>query len=95
MQMTVVLEQLTGNGYRATAFAPTPLVAEASTREQAVDRIRAMIRERLTRIELIQVEVPGPDLPTNPWLAMAGTWRGHPDAIAVEQAIKDHRQEVE
>ncbi len=58
MDVSVMLEQVAGNGYRATALVPTPLVAEAPTREEAVDRIRALVGEKLFRAELIQIKVP-------------------------------------
>jgi hypothetical protein len=95
MNVSVVLEQLNNNAYRATSFAPVPLVAEASTRQQAVERIREMIRDRLSKIEVIQVEVPGKEEAKDPWTAMIGTWAGHPDAADFEQNMREYRQEVD
>lgn len=94
MNVSVMLEQVGDSGYRATVFAPAPLVAEAASREQAVERIRQMIRERLSQVELIQVEVPGLAEPSDPWIALAGTWRGHPDALELEQHLRDYRHDV-
>jgi hypothetical protein len=94
MEVSVILEQVKDNGYRATAFAPVSLVAEAATRDEAVDRIRAMLHEKLSGAELIQVDVP---VATNahPWLAVAGTWRDHPDVDEVMEAIAEYRREVD
>ena len=72
MNVSVVLEQLNDSAFRATAFAPVPLVAEAATREQAVDRIRVMIRDKLSHVEVIQVDVPGKEELRDPWIAMIG-----------------------
>jgi hypothetical protein len=36
MDVSVMLEQVSANGYRATALVPTPRVAEAPTRDEAV-----------------------------------------------------------
>jgi hypothetical protein len=77
-----MLEQVVENGCRATALVPTPLVAEAPTRDEAVDRIRALISERLSHAELIRLEVPLAAKPS-PWPAMAGAWRDHPDVNEV------------
>jgi hypothetical protein len=95
MNVSVMVEQLDNDAYRATAFAPAPLVAEASTREQAVDKIRTMIRHRLAEVEVIQVEIPGPSVPRDPWTSIVCSWQGHPDAAEFEQNVKDYRQEVD
>lgn len=94
MDVSVMLEQVAGNGYRATALAPMPMVAEAPTREEAVDRIRTLLGERLSGAELIQVEVPG-TASDNPWLSIAGTWRDHPDVDEVLQDIARYRREID
>jgi hypothetical protein len=94
MNVSVMLEQVEENGYRATALVPTPLVAEAPTRAEAVEKIRVMLTERLSRAELIQVQVPIAAKP-NPWLAIAGTWRDHPDVHQVMENIQEYRREVD
>jgi hypothetical protein len=93
MDVSVMLEEVGGNGYRATALVPSPLVAEAPTRGEAVERIRTLLSERFSRGELIQVQIPV--TAANPWLAIAGTWRDHPDVEDVEENIKAYRREVE
>ena len=92
MDVSVMLEQLKGNGYRATALVPAPLVAEAPTRDQAVDKIRSLIIERMSNAELIHVEIPVSK--SNPWLAIAGTWRDSPDVPDVLENVKAYRREV-
>jgi hypothetical protein len=94
MDVSVMLEQVSENGYRATALVPTPLVVEAPTREEAVDRIRALISARFARAELIQIPVSVTNEP-NPWLAIAGTWRDHPDLDEVVESINAYRREVD
>ena len=94
MDISVMLEKVNGNGYRATALVPTPLVAEAATRDEAVVRIRDLIHEKLSHVEVIQVAVPFAASP-NPWLAIAGTWRDHPDVDKVVENIEAYRREVD
>jgi hypothetical protein len=72
MEVSVMLEEVKDNRYRATALVPAPLLAEAPTRDEAVERIRHLITERLARAELIHVQVPVA-AEGNPWLAVAGT----------------------
>jgi hypothetical protein len=93
MDVSVMLEQVEDN-YRATALVPTPLVAEAPTRDEALERIRNLISARLSRAELIQVEVPAAVVP-NPWLAIAGTWRDHLEVDEVSRNIEAYRRELD
>jgi predicted RNase H-like HicB family nuclease len=93
MDVSVIIERINDNGYRATAMVPTPVVAEASTRDEAVDRIRSLIQERLARAELVHLEIPV-SAESNPWLAIAGTWRDHPDVDEVVENIEAYRREV-
>ncbi|MDH3716631.1 MAG: hypothetical protein OES79_00795 [Planctomycetota bacterium] len=94
MDVAVVLERVEGNGYRATAFAPAPLVAEASTREEAMDKLRDMICEKLSSAELVQLRIPELKV-ADPWLAYAGVWRDNPDVAEIEENMKEYRRAVD
>jgi hypothetical protein len=95
MTVSVMLEQVDENAFRATAISGMPLVAEAATREEAVDRVRAMIQNRLAHAEVIQLDVPTPNPEQDSWARFAGCLRDHPDAAAVEQNMTEYRQEVD
>ena len=95
MHVSVLLEQLNDNAYRATSFLPVPLVAEASTRKQALDRIREMIRDKLSKGEVIQVEVPGEAEIADPWRAMIGIWKDNPDAADIVENMREYRKKVD
>jgi hypothetical protein len=94
MDISVMVERVNGNGFRATAMMPTILVTEAQTRDEALDRIQTLINEKLSQAELVQVHVPGGAAP-NPWLAIAGTWRDNPDVDEVVASIQAYRREVD
>ncbi|MEX2139045.1 MAG: hypothetical protein WD894_07275 [Pirellulales bacterium] len=94
MDVSVILERVQENGYRATALVPVPLIAEAPTRDEAVARIHSLIGERLSNAELINVHVPS-STELNPWLAIAGTWRDHPEIDEVTASIETYRREVD
>jgi len=93
MDVAVMLEQVEGNGYRATTFSPAPLVAEAATRDEAVGKLRDMLCHKLSNVELIHLHVPC-DTEPDPWLAFAGAWRNHPDAAEIEENIRQYRRQV-
>ena len=95
MNVSVLLEQLNDNAYRASSFVPVLLVAEAETRQQAVGRIREMIRDKLSKSEVIQVEVSGKDEIKDPWQAMIGIWKDNLDAADIEENIREYRKEVD
>ncbi len=94
MNVSEILEKVQENGYRATALVPLHLVAEAPTRDEAVARIHGLIGERLSNAELINVHVPSCTEP-NPWLAIAGTWRDHPEIDQVTANIEAYRSEID
>lgn len=94
MQVPVILEQAKDNEYRATVFAPAPLVAEGTSREQAVEKLRDMLSERVSGAQLIQLEIPLKPQ-RDPWCAFAGVWRDHPDGAEVEENIRQYRREVD
>jgi hypothetical protein len=93
MDISVMLERVNGNGFRATALMPTALMTEAQTREEALDRIQTLISEKLSQAEVVQVHVPAVAGP-NPWLSIAGTWRDHPDMDEVVANIEEYRRET-
>jgi hypothetical protein len=92
MDVPVLLEQVSDNGYRATALVPATLVAEAPTRDEVVNRISTLIREKFSRAELIRIEV---STQSNPWLAIAATWKDRTDVDAVVENIREYRQQVD
>ncbi|MBI3464178.1 MAG: type II toxin-antitoxin system HicB family antitoxin [Planctomycetes bacterium] len=94
MEIPVLLEAMKDNGYRATALAPAPLVAEAATREEVLEQVRNLVKQRYANAELVQLRVPLPGEP-HPWKNVAGTWKDHPDAAEFEQNLRDYRRQVD
>ena len=94
MEVSILLEPLDNEGYRATTLSPEPLVAEATTREEAIEQLRELIRGRFSNAEVvrIEVEVAGE---SHPWSTLAGSWRDHPDAAEFEQNVSEYRKQVD
>jgi hypothetical protein len=71
MQIPVLLEQISGNGYRAKTGEPFSLSADGSTSEEALQKVRTLVEEKLRGgAKVVQLEIPSD---VNPWLRIAGT----------------------
>jgi hypothetical protein len=81
MEMTVLVEQLGEEKYRASTAYPLALEGEGHSRDEAVERLREQAVQRLKGSEFIHVSIPGgPD--TNPWIEYAGLWKDHPTSMS-------------
>ncbi|HKB03503.1 MAG TPA: hypothetical protein VKD90_14870 [Gemmataceae bacterium] len=59
MDVAVAIERVENNGYRARSGEPLAASAEGDTREQALDRLRTVLAEKLaTGVEVVQLRVP-------------------------------------
>jgi hypothetical protein len=94
MDITVLLEPLDSRGFRATSLVPTRLVAEGTTREEALDRLRELVRTQFGQGEVVQVQVPLPGEP-HPWRAFAGALKDHPDFDEFVQNMAEYRRQVD
>ena len=72
MVYDVLLEQIENNGYTARLLAWPEYVIQADTREAALAEARLILRQRLSRAEVVQITAePGEE---NPWVKFAGMW---------------------
>jgi hypothetical protein len=94
MEMTVLVEQLGEEKYRASTAYPLALEGEGHSRDEAVERLREQAVQRLKGSEFIHVSIPGgPD--TNPWIEYAGIWKDHPDFDEFLENIAEYRRTVD
>ena len=91
MQVTVFVEQLDEQTYRAETAQPITLVTEGRTRDEAIERLRALAQKRLTAGEMVCLEIPEVAAP-HPWVPFAGIWKDHPDLDAVLEHIAAERR---
>jgi hypothetical protein len=93
MQITVLVEPVANNGFRAKAGEPLPLTAEGATADEAVRNLRAaMDRQLKNGKQLLSVDIAA----TNPWLAMAGVHDPNDPLIQDwKKEMAAYRQEVE
>jgi hypothetical protein len=95
MNISVMVEQLDDEVYRATTVNPVPLVAEGETRQRVLEGISEMLRDKLSQVEIIQVEAPDNDVHNGNWSSFVGTWAARPDREQFEQNVREYRREVD
>jgi hypothetical protein len=93
MQLSVLIEPVPANGYRARCGEPLPLTAEGATPEEALQKLRELVQSRLMGgARLVTLEVPDGD---NPWRQMAGMYKDDPLFDEWQRAIAEYRRQVE
>jgi hypothetical protein len=93
MQIPVLIEPVTGNGFRARACEPFALSAEGSTQEEALGNLRKQLESRLaTGARIVSLDVPGTD---NPWVTFQGMFKDDPLFDEWQQAIAENRRKAD
>ncbi|MDH3604990.1 MAG: hypothetical protein OEU26_35765 [Candidatus Tectomicrobia bacterium] len=94
MDISVVVEKVGDDGYRATSYVPTHVVAQGNTREGALDRLCDQLRGRLSSAEVVTLSLPllGD---AHPWKAIAGSGCEHPDRSEIEENLREYRRQVD
>jgi hypothetical protein len=94
MQVTVFVERLDEETYRAETAQPIVLVTEGRTRDEAIERLRVLAQQRLTTGEMLHLDIPEVAVP-HPWVPFAGIWKDHPDLDAVLEHIAAERRRLD
>jgi hypothetical protein len=94
MEISVLLEALPADGYRATTLTAAPVSTQAPSREQALEQVQRLVQEQLARGEVVQLHVTLPG-ETHAWRPLAGTWKDHPDVAAFEEGLREYRRQVD
>ncbi|MBI3758271.1 MAG: hypothetical protein HY269_00755 [Deltaproteobacteria bacterium] len=94
MEISVIVEKVQGNGFRARVSTPEALSIDGPSRDAVLTGMKALLQERLAEAEIVRVDVSvaGEE---NPWLAVAGMWNGNPDALEAEEYARQYRQQVD
>jgi hypothetical protein len=92
MQIPILVEPATNNGYRATCGPPLALSAEGATRNEAVDKLELLLQERLSNgVEIVAAEVPA-RVVDNPWVKYRGMFKDDPMFAEVLEIMKANRR---
>jgi hypothetical protein len=91
MQVTVFVEQLDEQTYRAETTQPIALVTEGRTRDEAIEQLRVLAQRRLTAGEMVRLDLTEVAVP-HPWVPFAGIWKDHPELDIVLEHIAAERR---
>lgn len=93
MDIPVLIEPVAGNGFRARGCEPFALVAEGATREEALQKVREQLQDRLQAgAQIVPMAVPGQE---NPWVKFAGMFKDDPLFDDWQAAIAENRRKAD
>lgn len=93
MQISVVVEPTSENRFRASSGDPLGLQAEASTREEALEKLRELVQSRMKAgVQVVNLDLDAADHPLAPF---GGMLKDDPLARPWKQAIAEYRRERE
>jgi hypothetical protein len=92
VQISVLVDRVEGNGYRARSTAPFAVSAEGSTRAEALAKLRGEIQTLLNGTEVVALDI-GHD--PHPWLELAGMHKGVPWIEDWKRSVAEYRQKVD
>ena len=93
MEIPIIVEPVTNNGFRASSGAPWGLETEAPTREEAIEKLRELIDRRLQGgAEVLSLEIRSRP---HPLARFAGMLRDEPMLGSWKAAMAEYRQQTE
>lgn len=94
MTVKAIVEKIDEGRYRASIEEPFPMECEGSSEEEALKLLRESALARIQSRKEVDLELPGAD-DDNPWLRLAGMFKGHPDFDQYLRNIEEHRREMD
>lgn len=94
MTYQAVIETEERKGYRATLLGWPNCRAHGRTREEALHSLREIVKERLSRAEIVQIEVELPQK-THPWARFAGMFKDDSLFDQVVDDMESYRRELD
>src|SRR4051812_325322 len=92
MEIPVLVEPLGNAGFRARLGDPVPLSAEGATVDEALERLRDLVKTRAAQgAVVVPLEWPNGN---HPWLAFAGDLKGDPLLDEWKQAMAEYRRSI-
>jgi hypothetical protein len=93
VRIPILLEPVAGNGYRARGIEPFSLTAEGATREEALDRFRQLLADRLAGgAEIVALDVP---TAAHPLAEFAGMFKDDSLIDDWKQSMAEYRRKVD
>lgn len=94
LSYAVMVEQASSNQWIATVFGGWDCRATGESRDDAIAHLEQMIRDRLAKADLSELEIDNPFF-KNPWVEMAGKYEDDPDFDEVLDYIAAYRRELD
>jgi hypothetical protein len=95
MQIPILIEPVTGNGFRSRGGEPFALSAEGATVEEVQTKLQEQLQARLRGgAEIITLQV-AEQSPANPWVHFAGMFKDDPYFDEWQEAIAENRRKVD
>jgi hypothetical protein len=93
MQIPVLVEPISGNGYRAHGGEPLVVTAEAPTREEALAKLKEQLQARLRDgAEILPLELTSEP---HPFAEFAGMFKDDPMLSSWKEAMADYRRKID
>src|SRR5262249_5126114 len=93
MQIPVFIEPVENNGFRARSGEPFGLSSEGATPDEAVRRLRGLVAARnAAGGRVVHIDIPESE---NPWLRMAGMFKGDTLFAAWQKDISERRRQID
>lgn len=94
MQLTIWVERIDEQTYRAEIAQPVSLAAQGCTREEAVERLCELAKQRLSTGDVIQLDL-SVETATHSWAPFAGIWKDHPEFDAWRNTLAEQRRQLD
>lgn len=93
MEISILVEPNSSQGFRATAPLHPELIADGPTEEAAIQQLRDQLCERLKLTKMVRVDIP--TISDKPWMAAAGVLEHEPNQEDYDEAIREYRRQIE
>ncbi len=93
MTYSILVEENGADGFQATALGLPECRAVAITRDQALAKLRAALAKRLSKAEIVEVEIPQSAQAEHSWERFAGMFEDEPLFDQVLEDIEARRRE--
>ncbi len=88
----ILLEPQTDGQIRASVPALLDCAVSRATREEAIAAIQQLLRERLSTLEILEVDLNSPQADEKPWMKFAGVFKNDPDFAAIVKTLREERE---
>ncbi len=94
MSYSAIVENRASEGFTATVLGWPGFTAAGRTREEALDRLTQSFRDRLSKVEVVPLDVEAPGV-AHPWMKFAGMFENDPLFDQVMEDIQTYRRELD